>query len=397
MKIADWVVRTADQRLMADELLRLNGNVLKTANVLGFSRSKVRSFYESAKAKMALQGVSPEHDKVVEIPDPFVLKGTSTLYKVGADGTRTPKLQWVKDKLDQDAHRRVVEACIASAVETLAPEPPVTKTTETDEDLANLVIITDYHMGAKAWAPETGSDWDLDIAEKTLYGAFDQLIDGAPKASKIVLGFLGDFLHFDSLEAVTPTSRHLLDAAGTMEQVADYTIRSVRRIIRKARETHDKVVVLFAEGNHDLTTSLWMRKLLLALYEGCDDVEVVGDPLPYYVVEHGETMIAFHHGHLTKKENLPQFFAAKFSRAWGRTTRRYIHTGHYHHLDEKAHAGARVYQHPTLAANDSYSARHGYVEDREACLITYSARYGQIARKYVCPEMLETGPCKERS
>jgi hypothetical protein len=396
MNYATWA-KTPEQQRMAETLEETGGNVLKASRLLKLPRGKVRRFVDSTKAKMSLQGISPEHDRVVGIPDPFVLKGTSTLYKVAADGTRTPKLQWVKDKLDQDAHRQIVEACIASAVETLAPEPSVVKPERADDNLANLVIITDYHMGAKAWAPETGSDWDLDLAESTLYGAFDQLIDGAPKASKIVLGFLGDFLHFDSLEAVTPTSRHLLDAAGTMEQVADYTIRSVRRIIRKARETHEKVVVVFAEGNHDLTTSLWMRKLLLALYEECEDVEVVGDPLPYYVVEHGETMIAFHHGHLTKKENLPQFFAAKFYRQWGRTTKRYIHTGHYHHLDEKAHAGARVYQHPTLAANDSYSARHGYVEDREACLITYSARYGQIARKYVCPAMLEVDACREKS
>lgn len=383
--------RWAKTPQQADILAVVNkhgGNVRAAARELGCSRGKVRHVIDTTTRRMALQGVSPAHDKVVEIPDPFILRGTSTLYGVSKDGTRVPKLQWVKDKLDQDAHRRVVEAAIQSAAETLSPEPAVEKISDPDEELANLVIITDFHMGAKAWAPETGSDWDLDIAETTLYSAFDRLVASAPAAGTIILGFLGDFLHFDSLDAVTPTSRHQLDAAGRMEQVADYTVRSVRRIIRKAREAHTKVIVLFAEGNHDITTSLWMRKILLALYEGAEDVEVIGDPLPYYCVEFGQTMLGFHHGHLTKKENLPQFFAAKFHRQWGRTTKRYIHTGHYHHLDEKGHAGARVYQHPTLAANDSHSARHGYVEDREAAIITYSKTRGQIARNYVSPELI---------
>jgi hypothetical protein len=63
----------------------------------------------------------------------------------------------------------------------------------------------------------------------------------------------------------------------------------------------------------------------------------------------------------------------------------YIHTGHYHHLDEKGHMGCRVHQHTTLAANDAYSARAGYVPDREACAIVYSKTRGQVARIYEPP------------
>jgi hypothetical protein len=99
-------------------------------------------------------------------------------------------------------------------------------------------------------------------------------------------------------------------------------------------------------------------------------------------------MIAWHHGHLKKPDQLPLLFAAQFPREWGNTTRRYCHTGHLHHVYEKEHSGMIVIQHPTIAARDAYAARGGWIADRSVSAITYHSQFGQVGRTTVVPEMI---------
>jgi hypothetical protein len=82
-------------------------------------------------------------------------------------------------------------------------------------------------------------------------------------------------------------------------------------------------------------------------------------------------------------------FAATYPKMWGETTKRYCHTGHRHHVEEKEHNGMTVIQHPTIAARDAYAARGGWIADRAMTAITYHEKYGQVARTTVTPEMLQ--------
>lgn len=92
---------------------------------------------------------------------------------------------------------------------------------------------------------------------------------------------------------------------------------------------------------------------------------------------------------MKKNDALPILFAAQFPQIWGATTRRYCHTGHRHHVEEKEHSGMTVIQHPTLAARDAYAARGGWIAERAITAITYHRDFGQVARNTVTPEMLE--------
>jgi hypothetical protein len=99
-------------------------------------------------------------------------------------------------------------------------------------------------------------------------------------------------------------------------------------------------------------------------------------------------MLAFHHGHLKKNDQLPILFAAQFPKIWGATEKRYAHCGHRHHVEEKEHSGLTVIQHPTLAARDAYAARGGWIADRSVRAITYHAEFGEVGRNVITPEML---------
>lgn len=332
----------------------------------------------------SMRGFSPEHGMVQVVPAPYVVRGTSTLY--GQDGEA--KLQWVKTRLEDQQVDAAMRAAIDALTAAMPRIKPVAKPEHTLDHLCTLYTLTDCHVGMKAWQPETGADWDLKIAEATLCGAIDYLLEATPKASTCVVNQLGDFLHFDGLQPVTPASGHLLDADSRFSKVVSVAVRILRHVINEALKKHEKVIVLMAEGNHDMASSVWLRHLFGLLYENEPRVTVMDSELPYYVHCHGNTMLAFHHGHLRKNDGLPLIFAAQYPKEWGSTTKRYCHTGHRHHVDEKEHSGMSVIQHATISGRDAYAARGGWIAERKIKAITYHKEYGETGTVTVTPEML---------
>src|SRR5574340_662253 len=332
----------------------------------------------------ALHGMAPDADMVHPVPAPYVVKGVSTYYD--KEGQRAG--QWVKTQLDQQAAHAAMLAAIEALAVQLPRAKPAPKPKRTLGKLCTLYTLTDCHVGMRAWAPETGADWDLDIAEQTLTAAIDFLIEASPPAAIGIVNQLGDWLHFDSLAPITPTSGHLLDADSRYSKVVAVATRILRRVIDAALKKHRRVVVVMAEGNHDMASSVWLRHLFGLLYENEPRVTVMDSELPYYVHVHGQTLLAFHHGHLAKNSQLPLLIAAQYSKEWGATSKRYCHTGHRHHVEEKEHSGITVMQHATIAARDAYAARGGWIAERKIKAITYHAEFGETSTVTVTPEML---------
>ena len=314
----------------------------------------------------------------------MVVTGRSTLRN--AEGEVV--MEWEKTSLDRQKAAEAQQAAYAALAAKLPRIAPTAPPRASEGHLCTVYTLTDCHVGALAWHKEGGADWDLDIAEETLIGCFKHMIETSPASEMAVVNQLGDFLHFDGLEAATPTSHHLLDADGRFDKVVQTAIRTLRRVVDMALAKHARVHVILAEGNHDLASSVWLRQMFAALYENEPRITVEQSPLPYYAVEWGKTLLAFHHGHLKKNDQLPLLFAAQFAEQWGRTTKRYCHTGHRHHLEEKEHSGMIVFQHPTLAARDAYAARGGWHALRSATAVTYHKAYGEVGRSSASPEML---------
>jgi len=165
-------------------------------------------------------------------------------------------------------------------------------------------------------------------------------------------------------------------------------VRCMRSMIDLMLLKHTNVKVIMAEGNHDIASSVWLREMFAAIYENEPRVEVDTSMLPYYVHQHGSTMLAFHHGHIRKREQLPLLVAAQFPKEWGSTTKRYAHCGHQHHERVEEYSGMKVVQHPTLAARDSHSSRGGYISERQTSCITYHSTHGKVGEVVVTPEQV---------
>lgn len=374
------------------EAVKTHGSVSAAARALrideGTLRGRLRTAmrYEAERANDLIRhGLSPDHDMTRMVPDGFIVKGVSSYYN--KDGELAG--QWVKSREDAERMAQLREGAIKAMGERIPRAKPIPVPRAVIEALANCYVITDYHIGMLSWSEETGEDWDVRIAEDLLVGWFAAAIKAAPAAATGILAQLGDLLHWDGLDAVTPTSRHLLDADTRFQKVVRITIRALRRIVAMLLEKHARVHIIMAEGNHDPASSIWLREWLHALYENEPRVHVDLSPDPFYCYEHGATSLFFHHGHKRKVGNIDDVFAAKFREVFGRTRHSYAHMGHMHHIETKESNLMIIEQHRTLAAKDAYASRGGWMAGRDAKVITYHKEYGEVGRVVVSPDMVK--------
>jgi hypothetical protein len=365
-----------------------HGSNRKAAEALGCARRSVDKGIQNIKAKAARQGYAPEHDMTRQVPDGFHLRGTSTLY----DAEGNQKIQWVKTNIDQQRQQELMREFIAGMCEEIPQTPAIEHSGKVcNSDLLNCYVITDYHLGALSWAPETDADWDLEIAEATLIEWFRQAIEQSPDAKTAVFAQISDFLHFDSFDAVTPASKHLLDAAGRFPNLVRVAIRVLRRVIAMLLAKHEAVHLIMADANHDPTSQVWIREFFYVMYELEPRITVDTSPSPYNAYEFGSVALFTHHGHKRKPGNVSEVFVAKFREMFGRTKFAYAHMGHMHHVDMKENNLMIVEQHRTLAAPDAYSARGGWISGRDAKVITYHRSYGEVGRLTISYDMVKEG------
>lgn len=360
------------------------GSGVKVAIEFNRNRRGMDKIINRVKNRAALQGYAPEYDMKRQVPDGFRVKGVSTYYN--KDGK--PTGQWVKSSADNDRRAEIIKEAFASMADELPRLEPISHVGINNDALLNQYTITDFHLGMLAWHKEGGADWDIKIAEKTLIDCFKYMVQSSPNAKTGFICQLGDFLHSDGLMPVTPTSGHVLDQDGRFSKMVQSAIKLLRGVVDIALSKHEHVYVLMAEGNHDLASSVWLRVMFQALYENEPRITVINSELPYYTHKHGNTMLAFHHGHMSRNDSLPLLFASQYPDIWGATKKRYCHTGHRHHVEEKEHSGMTVIQHATLAARDAYAARGGWISERQAQSITYHSEFGKVATNIVTPEMI---------
>ena len=358
------------------------GTYNKAAVALGIQQVTLQ-----ARVRKAIErGYSPDHDMDNITAEGFSVTGTSTLYD---KTTGEAKIQWVKTNRDKEQQ----EVAILAAVDAMAKEIPRVKPlpapVTTYSELCNEYIVTDYHYGMLAWHKEGGEDWDTKIAGDLLWRGFQRMVDQSPDAKACVISQLGDFFHSDSMEAVTPHSKNILDQDGRISKIVSEATNIFRKLVDYALQKHDTVHVIMAEGNHDPYSSIWFRIMFSALYENEPRLTVNDSELPYYVYQHGDVMLAYHHGHKKQLAGLPIFFAAQHPKMWGETIYRYCATGHKHHSEEKEFSGMRVTQFQTFAARDAYAARGGWLAERSMTSVTYHKKFGKAATNIFRPEMFD--------
>lgn len=374
--------QTDRQREIIEAIIE-HGSNRKAAKALGVANGTVTSALDKVKRHAAQKGHSPEHDMVHAVPDGYKVKGVSTLYSDGV-----VKAQWVKSDIDRERQLEIMREAIEALCADIKPVGVVDCPNVISNDLLNVYVITDYHLNMRSWSSETGADCDMDIAENLLYNWFAQAIKQSPDSETAVFAQLGDLLHSDGWLALTPASGHVLDVDTRFQKAIRVAIRAIRRVIDMLLKKHNHVHLIMADANHDPASGAWLREMLVALYENEPRITVDNSADTYYAVEHGLTSLYFHHGHKRGVANVDSVFAAKFRELYGRTKYAYAHLGHLHSNESKESNSMMVERHRTLAAPDAYASKGGWISGRDAKVITYHKKYGEVSRITVSPDMV---------
>jgi hypothetical protein len=374
------------------ELIRAywkEGTAAKACTALGLPYSYYPNIYRALKlatARAARAGIAPSCDHTHRVPEGYRLRGVSSLY---VKGQAEPALQWVKTTHDDEKREELLREMVAGFCEDLPREASTPAPAASLDDLCAVYPVGDHHLGMYAWAEEAGEDYDLDIGERLLNGAFEFLTGAMPNARTGLVVFLGDLFHYDSLESVTPTSKHLLDSDGRYAKMVRTCIRVVRSAIRMALAKHEQVRVIVQPGNHDPSSSMMLTEALAAIYEQEPRISVDRSPSPYHYWQHGSCLIGVCHGHEARKlDKLPILMASHRPTEWGVSKHRYWYTGHVHSDRVLDVEGTRVESFRVLPPTDAWAHGKGYVSAREMKALVLHKEHGETMRIAFRPEML---------
>lgn len=360
-------------------------NYEKAAKAIGAHYRTLQDAVRRMKRRAARNGYAPREEKLQRAPEGYSVRGTSILYD--SDGNISAK--WVKTKIEDEQLYAAMQEAVKVLCEDIKPVKPVRKPKRTNESLMSVYPVGDHHIGMYAWHEEAEEDYDTQEAERLLNSAFNYLTESAPKSKTGLIILLGDFLHYDSYESVTPKHKHILDADTRFPRIVRAAIRAVRYAIQKALESHEDVRVIVVSGNHDPASMVFLREALTALYEKEKRVSVDRSPKMFHYFRFGKVLIGTHHGDRVKMDKLPLLMASDVPEDWGASIHRVVYTGHVHHESVKDHNGCKVESVRILAPADAYAYGLGYRTPRDMRRIDFHEEYGEVARQIVTPGMLK--------
>lgn len=310
-------------------------------------------------------------------PDGHSIKGVSAL--VDADG-RTIQ-QWVKTKAEPSAVD--IAATLKEAFKDYGPSAaPVAAPAIVGEDLLTLTPLADFHIGLFSWHRETGMNWDLDISERVIGAALDDLIARTPPSGHAIVLGGGDLLHSDNNENKTAKSGNVLQVDGRYQKVLMTACRLVVRAVDANLARHGHVTVRVLPGNHDEHASVAVAYFLLAWYRNEPRVTVDVDPSLFFWFRFGKVLIGATHGHTVKLKDMPSIMAHRRAEDWGATVHRFIHGFHIHHSSKYATEGNGVISesHQTPTPQDAWHYGAGFLSGRSMQSISYHREFGEVSR-----------------
>ncbi len=315
-----------------------------------------------------------------------VPKFTTTWY----DRNGVADRQVVRHEPEKVAAALAIEAFLTSLrANVVFADPVPAPAGPVDDDFAILYGVGDQHKGMLSWGAETGADWDTKISERMLNAAMDNLVERVPPAATAVVALMGDFLHYDGYDSVTPKGKNQLDSDTRLPKMIDAGCRCIRYLVFRALQKHKAVHLVFVPGNHDPVGTAWLIRAFDMLYENDPRVSVDTSPRPAHYVRFGANLIGLVHGDKNKLESLPLLMATDDPISWGATTHRFWYTGHVHHNSAKSIMGCRVETLAVLPPGDAWSHGKGYRAEREMKAVVFHKEFGRHSEVFVNPAMLE--------
>jgi hypothetical protein len=300
---------------------------------------------------------------------------TVTMYKIQVWLIKLHNMEWV------EAIRLLIDDVPKLSTPTKAYEG-------SDSDYLLEVALMDVHFGMLAWGKETGTDYDIDIAEELFLHAVQDLLEKSSgyNPKRIIFPFGNDFLHIDDPTNQTPQNHNLLDVDSRLIKIYQKAKTSVIKAINYCREVAP-VDVIWVPGNHDPNVSYYMCDVIDHIFENDADVTVDKSPKMRKYYPWGNCLVCYTHGVEEPLRDLPSIVATEEPQLWGNSKYREIHIGHKHKkmqmhwVNVDTMPGTVIRMIPSIAGTDQWHYKKGYIKSYHAAeSYLWDANYGVIGQ-----------------
>lgn len=236
------------------------------------------------------------------------------------------------------------------------------------------ISLYDAHFGKLCWGEETGTDYDLKIAESDYLAAVDDLlvlVDGYD-IERVVLPVGNDFFQVNNWLGTTARGTQVDSTDDRFQKVFRCGARAIQHAVMRCRE-FASVEMPWIPGNHDPETSWYLTEYLSAVFAGDDRVRISNGPLHRKYMQYGTTLLGYAHGDTPKIERLPSLMASDVPQAWAASTWRAWRCGHLHAKKKiefvttgDTFAGVRIDILPSISGTDKWHYDHGFIRNPRA-------------------------------
>lgn len=279
------------------------------------------------------------------------------------------EVRLIKKKEVYDA--KIAISQMLKDIEKFAPTyQPIKYETSKDGHLFE-VDLPDVHFGRLSWADESGLDYDINIAKKSILKVINDLLSASKlyKINKILLPIGNDFFNVDNREGTT--------ARGTPQQEDtrwQKTFKAGREICVEMIDMCSSIAktdVIIVPGNHDLQRSFYLGDSLESWYRKCKNVTINNSAKSRKYYYYGNNLIGFTHGYFEKLDRLPLIMAHEEPELWAKSSNREWHTGDKHKKKDlmvfsSEDSGMVVRILRALAVADAWTFNMGYVGTKRA-------------------------------
>ncbi len=249
-------------------------------------------------------------------------------------------------------------------------------------DLLTLHPLPDLHIGMRAWGQQSGTNWDLDIAERSIGTGILDVIDRSPPSGNAIILGGGDLIHVDTSRNETAAGTRQDVTDDRFQKIIDAACRLMEQAVDAARRHHEQVTVRILPGNHDTHSHLCVTFFLKGLYRDCPTVTIDDNPAPFFWHRFGKVLLGATHGHQAKPDAMPAIMATDRPDDWAKSEHRAVHTFHLHHKQKMIgeYRGVEVEVHRAPIPQDDWHASSGYRSGRSLQGITYHRLDGEHSR-----------------
>lgn len=235
------------------------------------------------------------------------------------------------------------------------------------------INIFDLHLGKRAWLPETGTEFNLEVACELHDICLDDLINrGAAFDRDLILFPLGnDFFNVDDYHNTTTSGKNVQDEDERWRRTFDVGMQLLVRSIDKLQNIAP-VIAPVIPGNHDRQKSQYLGYALEAWYRNNPNVTIDNSPKLRKYVQYGNCLIGLTHGHDENLNELPIIMANEAPEMHATAKFKEWHLGDKHFKKEikwlttEEIRGVTIRRLRSLSGTDAWHYRKGYAANVRA-------------------------------